>query len=153
MFKLGSSWTTPGKVAKPRGAETPPSTPSTPGSTQAGHHIQNSNQPKKAPIFITVRVHNKTISLFYVFIDICLQPLRDIAVVSGQTARFECIVQSEPAPSILWSKNGRIIENSDDYQLQYRNGVCRLTIPQAYPGKYALLVYVYLRILYILKYY
>lgn len=37
-----------------------------------------------------------------------LQPLRDIAVVSGQTARFECIVQAEPQPNILWSKDGRI---------------------------------------------
>ncbi|PSN37212.1 hypothetical protein C0J52_12781, partial [Blattella germanica] len=61
------------------------------------------------------------------------QPLRDIAVVSGQTARFECIVQAEPPPNILWSKNGRIIENSQNYQLHYRNGVCRLTIPQAFP--------------------
>lgn len=63
------------------------------------------------------------------------QPLRDIAVVSGQNARFECIVQAEPPPNILWSKNGRIIDNSQNYQIQFRNGVCRLTIPQAFPGK------------------
>ncbi|XP_046754019.1 uncharacterized protein LOC124416756 isoform X6 [Diprion similis] len=70
-------------------------------------------QPKKAPVFIT--------------------PLRDIAVVSGQTARFECIVQAEPQPNILWSKDGRIIENSSNNDIQYRNGVCRLSIPTAYP--------------------
>ncbi|XP_048515729.1 titin isoform X3 [Athalia rosae] len=70
-------------------------------------------QPKKAPLFIT--------------------PLRDIAVVSGQTARFECIVQAEPPPNILWSKDGRIIENSGNNEIQYRNGVCRLSIPRAYP--------------------
>ncbi|XP_033210464.1 titin isoform X2 [Belonocnema kinseyi] len=77
-------------------------------------------QPKKAPLFIT--------------------PLRDIAVVSGQTARFECIVQAEPQPNILWSKNGRIIENSANYEVYYRNGVCRLTLPRAFPddaGTYA----------------
>lgn len=62
-----------------------------------------------------------------------ITPLRDIAVVSGQNAKFECIVQSEPAPNILWSKNGRIIEDSNDYQLHFRNGVCRLTISRAYP--------------------
>ncbi|XP_043502049.1 muscle M-line assembly protein unc-89 isoform X6 [Polistes fuscatus] len=76
--------------------------------------------PKKAPLFIT--------------------PLRDIAVVSGQTARFECIVQAEPQPNILWSKDGRIIENSSNYEIHYRNGVCRLTIAHAYPddaGTYA----------------
>ncbi|CAG5081160.1 Similar to sls: Titin (Drosophila melanogaster) [Cotesia congregata] len=70
--------------------------------------------PKKAPLFIT--------------------PLRDIAVVSGQTARFECIVQAEPQPNILWSKDGRIVENSHNYEVYYRNGVCRLVIPCACPS-------------------
>nr|CAD7455194.1 unnamed protein product [Timema tahoe] len=82
-----------------------PTPPSTPSSL--------GGLPRKPPTFIT--------------------PLRDIAVVSGQTARFECIVQAEPPPNVLWSKNGRIIENCQDYQIQYRNGVCRLTIPQAFP--------------------
>lgn len=63
------------------------------------------------------------------------QPLRDIAVVCGQTAKFECIVQSEPPPNIMWSKNSRVLENSNHHELHYRNGVCRLTIPNAYIGK------------------
>lgn len=69
-------------------------------------------------------------SIFFYF----PQPLRDIAVVMGQTARFECIVQAEPQPNIIWSRNGRIIENSEDYEIHYRNGVCRLVIPRAYDG-------------------
>ncbi|XP_072764140.1 uncharacterized protein [Anoplolepis gracilipes] len=76
--------------------------------------------PKKAPTFIT--------------------PLKDIAVVSGQPARFECIVQAEPQPNILWSKDCRIVENSASYDIQYRNGVCRLTVIKAFPedaGTYA----------------
>ncbi|RLU22075.1 hypothetical protein DMN91_006455 [Ooceraea biroi] len=76
--------------------------------------------PKKAPTFIT--------------------PLKDIAVVSGLPARFECIVQAEPQPNILWSKNHRIVENSANHEIQYRNGVCRLTIMRAFPddaGTYA----------------
>nr|CAI5864925.1 unnamed protein product [Callosobruchus analis] len=94
-----------------KGAETPPSCPSTPGSTH-GRIILQPGQAR-APMFIT--------------------PLRDIAVTAGQAAKFECIVQSEPPPNTLWSKNGRIIEHSNDYQIHYRNGVCRLTITQAYP--------------------
>ncbi|KAG5897353.1 hypothetical protein JTB14_030238 [Gonioctena quinquepunctata] len=94
-----------------KGAETPPSCPSTPGSTHGKSNLQQGQI--RAPLFIT--------------------PLRDIAVTSGQAAKFECIVQSEPQPNILWSKNGRIIENSQDHHLHYRNGVCRLTISQAYP--------------------
>ncbi|XP_049784509.1 titin isoform X1 [Schistocerca cancellata] len=102
----GGSWL--GK--SPRGRGNTPTPPSTPGSTPTP---TQQHQLRRPPVFIT--------------------PLRDIAVVSGQTARFECIVQAEPAPNILWSKNGRIIENSEDYQLHYRNGVCRLTIPHAFP--------------------
>ncbi|KAF3424285.1 hypothetical protein E2986_10888 [Frieseomelitta varia] len=86
--------------------------------------------PKKAPLFITVTRATLVITL----------PLKDIAVVSGQTARFECIVQAEPQPNILWSKDGRIIENSSCYEIHYRNGVCRLTIVRAFPedaGTYA----------------
>ncbi|KAK9882442.1 hypothetical protein WA026_021473 [Henosepilachna vigintioctopunctata] len=93
---------------KRRLVDTPPSCPGTPINSQKGYTGQI-----RAPMFIT--------------------PLRNIAVVNGQNAKFECIVQSEPSPSILWSKNGRIIQDSDDYQLHYRNGVCRLTISRSYP--------------------
>lgn len=54
--------------------------------------------------------------------------------MSGQTAKFECIVQSEPTPNIIWSKDGRIIQDGRDRQIHFRNGVCRLIISQAYPG-------------------
>ncbi|XP_076758852.1 uncharacterized protein LOC143428086 isoform X1 [Xylocopa sonorina] len=96
--------------------------PTTNGVTSSKEVIQPYLEvlPKKAPLFIT--------------------PLRDIAVVSGQTARFECIVQAEPQPNILWSKDGRIIENSSSYEIHYRNGVCRLTVVRAFPedaGTYA----------------
>jgi hypothetical protein len=62
------------------------------------------------------------------------QPLKDIAVVIGQTARFECIVQCEPTPLTFWTKNGQTIENDMRHQIEFRNGVCRLTIPQAFQG-------------------
>ncbi|KAI5729526.1 hypothetical protein M8J76_003488 [Diaphorina citri] len=69
--------------------------------------------PRRLPIFIT--------------------PLRDIAVVSGGVARFECIVQADPAPSVTWSKDGQILHPSHQHQIEFRNGVCRLTLPHAYP--------------------
>jgi Immunoglobulin I-set domain len=62
------------------------------------------------------------------------QPLKDIAVVAGQTARFECIVQYDPQ-NVYWAKNGVPIENSYKHQIEYRNGVCRCTIPQATKGE------------------
>jgi titin len=54
--------------------------------------------------------------------------------VIGQTARFECIVQCEPTPLTFWTKNGQTIENDMRHQIEFRNGVCRLTIPQAFQG-------------------
>lgn len=65
-----------------------------------------------------------------------LQPLKDIAVVAGTMARFECIVQCDPYPQINWSHNGVIIENNGGkYEIVFRNGVCRLTIPRAFSCK------------------
>ncbi|XP_050539074.1 muscle M-line assembly protein unc-89 isoform X2 [Daktulosphaira vitifoliae] len=65
-------------------------------------------------------------------IPIFMTPLKDIAVVSGKTARFECIVQGEPIENIVWMCNGQVLSNSDCYQMEYRNGVCKLLIPKAY---------------------
>lgn len=62
------------------------------------------------------------------------QPLKDIAVVSGQTARFECIVQCDPHPQVFWMKNGQVIESNNRFQIEFRNGVCRLTIPISHQG-------------------
>lgn len=61
--------------------------------------------------------------------------MKDIAAVSGQNARFECIVQCEPHPDIIWMKNGEILQNTCRTVIEYRNGICRLTIPPVHPGK------------------
>uniref|UniRef100_A0A182MAH5 Ig-like domain-containing protein n=1 Tax=Anopheles culicifacies TaxID=139723 RepID=A0A182MAH5_9DIPT len=61
-------------------------------------------------------------------------PLKDIAVVSGQPARFECIVACDAAPSIRWTKNEAPIEEGYKFMPEYRNGVCRLSLPVAYEG-------------------
>lgn len=62
-------------------------------------------------------------------------PLKDIAVVSGQPARFECIVACDATPSIRWTKNNvPIDENGQKHYPEYRNGVCRLSLPVAYEG-------------------
>jgi hypothetical protein len=78
--------------------------------------IVNQNQrpqPKNPPIFIT--------------------PLKDIAVFAGQAAKFECIVQGEPS-EVYWARNSDVVQNSNKFNIEFRNGVCRLTIPQAYPN-------------------
>lgn len=62
-------------------------------------------------------------------------PLKDIAVVSGQPARFECIVACDATPAIRWTKNNVPIDESGQrYYPEYRNGLCRLSLPAAYEG-------------------
>jgi len=84
----------------------------TPGNEIPVNSSQDQEQlPKRAPMFIT--------------------PLKDIAVVSGQTARFECIVQCDPHPYIQWFINEEPVNSSAKHLIEFRNGVCRLTIPRA----------------------
>lgn len=56
------------------------------------------------------------------------QPLKDIAITKGHLARFECIVQNDPNLEITWQKNGIPINPTIKHKLEYRNGVCRLTV-------------------------
>uniref|UniRef100_A0A182PH82 Ig-like domain-containing protein n=1 Tax=Anopheles epiroticus TaxID=199890 RepID=A0A182PH82_9DIPT len=86
------------------------STTSTPNVKQQ----QEEGVPTKTPLFVA--------------------PLKDIAVVSGQPARFECIVACDAAPSIRWTKDEAPIEEGYKYVPEYRNGVCRLSLPVAYEG-------------------
>ncbi|XP_036215592.2 uncharacterized protein zormin isoform X13 [Bactrocera oleae] len=91
-----------------------------PSDVPVNAHLNRDDYPKRAPQFIT--------------------PLKEYAVMLGQIARFECIVQSHPPANVTWSRNGVALQNNAKYAIEYRNGVCRLTIPQAYPddaGVYA----------------
>lgn len=98
--------------------------------TEKGSYIHHGNVNS----FLIILINNFFINVEKEFLIILFQPLKDIAVVSGQLARFECIVQAEPQPNILWSKDRRIVENSASHDIQYRNGVCRLTVMKASPG-------------------
>lgn len=64
-------------------------------------------------------------------ISVVSQPLKDIAVVNGQTARFECIVQCDPHPDVEWFRDSAPLRNDSNHIIEFRNGVCRLTIPEA----------------------
>lgn len=109
-------------------------------------------------MFITVSILGHTRKLLkQINVFKSKQPLKDRAVVAGQQARFECIVQCHPQPNVMWNKNGYDLQSSNKHVLEYRNGVCRLTIPQAYPGKIFLGIFyeIWFRIeifMYIFKY-
>lgn len=64
------------------------------------------------------------------------QPMKDIACYIGQTARFECIVQSDPyETSVTWAKDNVQLESDFKKMIEFRNGVCRLTLLNVNPGQ------------------
>ncbi|XP_070135967.1 uncharacterized protein [Drosophila bipectinata] len=87
--------------------------PDLPNTEPVNAHLNRDELAQRQPLFIT--------------------PLKDIAVGVGGTARFECIVQAHPQPQVNWTHNGGILEHGSRHFIEYRNGVCRLTLPQAYP--------------------
>ncbi|XP_030240178.1 uncharacterized protein LOC108650825 isoform X6 [Drosophila navojoa] len=87
--------------------------PELPNTEPVNAHLNRDEQAQRPPLFIT--------------------PLKDIAVGVGGTARFECIVQAHPQPQVNWTHNGGHLAQSSRHIIEYRNGVCRLTLPQAYP--------------------
>lgn len=107
--------------------------------------------PKYAPIFIAVifdfMVHFHILSC-HPLVDVAnkiilrsiafpFQPLKDIAVINGHTARFECIVQCDPHPFVEWYRNDEPIRNGyGKHMVEFRNGVCRLTIPETVLSKF-----------------
>ncbi|XP_039488858.1 uncharacterized protein LOC120450111 isoform X5 [Drosophila santomea] len=94
--------------------------PELPNTEPVNAHLNRDELAQRQPLFIT--------------------PLKDIAVGVGGTARFECIVQAHPQPQVNWTHNGGLLESGSRHCIEYRNGVCRLTLPQAYPddnGSYA----------------
>lgn len=60
------------------------------------------------------------------------EPLRDLTVVVGEAVKLECVVQADPPVQVTWAKGDVILQNGPDYQIIYRNGVCRLIIPQVF---------------------
>lgn len=50
----------------------------------------------------------------------------------GSLARFECIVQSDPPVSIVWKKDDEVLRDTDLLQINFRNGVCKLTLLKTY---------------------
>ncbi|SPP87650.1 blast:Myosin-binding protein C%2C fast-type, partial [Drosophila guanche] len=87
--------------------------PELPNTEPVNAHLSRDEQAQRQPLFIT--------------------PLKDISVGVGGTARFECIVQAHPQPQVNWSHNGGHLGHGSRHFIEYRNGVCRLTLPQAYP--------------------
>lgn len=68
-----------------------------------------------------------------------VEPLRNLSAKEGTRATLEGCVRGKPEPTIRWFKEGRELTQSADFEISYRNGRVRLSIPEVFEedsGKY-----------------
>jgi len=68
-----------------------------------------------------------------------VEPLRDIAAQEGTRVTFEGCVRGKPEPTIKWFREGRPLTGGADFEISYRDGRVRLSIPEVFPedaGRY-----------------
>ncbi|CAD1476295.1 unnamed protein product, partial [Heterotrigona itama] len=59
-------------------------------------------------------------------------PLHDATVQEGEKFTFQCNLVGQPAPEVVWYKDGISILNNPDYLTTYIHGVCTLTIEETF---------------------
>lgn len=65
--------------------------------------------------------------------------LEDVVTTDGGKAEFQCVIKGEPLPTVTWLKDNTEVEESEEFQVKFEDGVSMLTIPDVYPedaGKY-----------------
>ena len=68
-----------------------------------------------------------------------VEPLRDIAAQEGTRVTFEGCIRGRPEPTIRWFREGRPLSAGADFEISYRDGRVRLSIPEVFPedaGRY-----------------
>jgi len=68
-----------------------------------------------------------------------VEPLRDIAAQEGTRVTFDGCVRGKPEPTIRWYREGRPLTAGADFEISYRDGRVRLSIPEVFPedgGRY-----------------
>lgn len=64
-----------------------------------------------------------------------VKPLTPIRVMDGQKVTFSCVVVGKPTPKVQWYQNDVPVEDAKDIIVsQDLEGVCSLTITEAFPG-------------------
>ncbi|KAK2709050.1 hypothetical protein QYM36_014620 [Artemia franciscana] len=72
------------------------------------------------------------------------QPLRDLRCCDGDSVTLECRIKAEPPPYIRWTKSGKNLPKSPDFEEIYDGTIARLNIHQVYPedeGEYTCIGY------------
>ncbi|KAM8859782.1 myopalladin isoform 2-T2 [Spinachia spinachia] len=60
--------------------------------------------------------------------------LQDLFASEGQLVVLECRVKGVPSPCVDWYREGKIIEDSPDFRILQKKGICTLVIAEVFPG-------------------
>ncbi|XP_054456454.1 myopalladin isoform X2 [Anoplopoma fimbria] len=59
--------------------------------------------------------------------------LQDLLASEGQLVVLECRVKGAPSPQVDWYREGKIIEDSPDFRILEKKGICTLVIAEVFP--------------------
>lgn len=68
------------------------------------------------------------------------QNLKDVRCCDGDSVTLECHVEALPEPSVVWERDGKVLGNSTDFQIAYRDDRATLHIRRVFPedeGEYS----------------
>ncbi|KAL6101474.1 mypn [Pungitius sinensis] len=58
--------------------------------------------------------------------------LQDLLAPEGQLVVLECCVKGVPSPRVYWYREGKIIEDSPDFRILQKKGICTLVIAEVF---------------------
>ncbi|CAG5085008.1 Oidioi.mRNA.OKI2018_I69.PAR.g10791.t1.cds [Oikopleura dioica] len=68
-------------------------------------------------------------------------PPEDVDVIEGDVAILQAHIAAWPEPEIKWYREGALIDNCEDYQVSFEDGIAQLVIRNCYPddaGKFTI---------------
>lgn len=61
------------------------------------------------------------------------QSLKDVRCCDGDSVTLQCHVEALPVPSVAWEKDGKVLGNTCDIQIDYRDDRATLKLRRVYP--------------------
>lgn len=61
------------------------------------------------------------------------QNLKDVRCCDGDSVTLECHVEALPEPSVIWERDGKILQNSNDFRTNYFEDRATLHISRVFP--------------------
>lgn len=58
--------------------------------------------------------------------------MKDLKCCDGDSITLECQIDGQPEPNVFWEKDGEKIPNLPDFNIDYNEGIARLSINRVF---------------------